>query len=391
MNIKGLTVGVPREIMEGENRVAATPETVANMVKDGATVLIEEGAGEGSFFHDADYKEVGAIVISNVLEIFEKSDLILKVKEPQFNKNLNMHEVDYMKKGQYLVTFLHPAAPSNHEMIKNLADKGVISLTLDSIPRITKAQVMDPLTSMSTAAGYKGLLMAADRLAKFMPMLATGVGMIRPANVLVIGAGVAGLQSIATAKRLGAVVHAIDIRPDAMEQAKSLGCKLIELDIPANVSVGEGGYAKKLPEEWLEKEREVIKKHISEFDIVVLSALIPGKVAPILMTEEMIKLLKPGSVIVDISIDQGGNCELTTPGEITEEHGITIIGTKNIPGMLPTSSTWMFSKNIYNFISYIFNDSKIDINSNDEIISSTLVTDGSKIIHEGALEAMGIN
>jgi len=388
MNFKGLKIAVPEEIMDGENRVSATPETVKSMIDDGAEVLVQSGAGEGSFFSDDEYEEVGAEIVKDVEKLFSDVDLILKVKEPQFNDEIGKHEVDMMKKGQYLVTFLHPASPGNHEMIKSIAEKGIISLTLDSIPRISKAQAMDTLTSMSTVAGYKGVLMASDILPKFMPMITTGVGMIKPANALVLGTGVAGLQAVATAKRLGAVVHAADIRPDAAEQAQSVGAKLIELDIPAEAAVGEGGYAKKLPDKWLKHEREVIADDVEKFDLIVLTALIPGKVAPVVITEEMVKSLKPGSVIVDIAIDQGGNCEITEPGEIVEKHGVTIIGTKNIPGMLPKSSTWMFSKNIYKFISYIIENAEIDINSDDEIISSTLVTDGKKVVHKGALEAM---
>lgn len=388
MNFKGLKIAIPEEIMDGEERVSATPGTVASMVKDGAEVLVQAGAGEGAFFSDEEYEEVGAKIVSDVEQLFASADLILKVKEPQYNHLKGKHEIDMMKEGQYLITFLHPASPGNHDMVKKIADKGIISLTLDSIPRISKAQAMDTLTSMSTVAGYKGVLMASDILPKFMPMITTGVGMIKPANALVLGTGVAGLQAVATAKRLGAVVHAADIRPDAAEQSKSVGAKLIELDIPAEAAVGEGGYAKKLPDKWLKHERDVIAKNIGKFDLIVLTALIPGKVAPVVITEEMVKNLKDGSVIVDIAIDQGGNCEITEPGKIVEKHGVTIIGTKNIPGMLPKSSTWMFSKNIYKFISYIIEDAEIDLNSSDEIIASTIVTDGENIVHKGALEAM---
>ncbi|HOB16714.1 MAG TPA: NAD(P) transhydrogenase subunit alpha [Defluviitoga sp.] len=390
MKFKGLTIGVPKEIMEGENRVAAIPETVSKMIDEGARVIIQSEAGRGSHFDDIDYKQVGAEIVENAEQVYQNSDIILKVKEPLFNKELNKHEVDMMKKGQYLITFLHPASPENHTMIKKLAEKGVISFTLDSIPRISKAQQMDALTSMSTVAGYKGFLMAANYLPKFIPLITTAVGTIKPANVLVIGTGVAGLQALATAKRLGAIVYAIDVRSDAREQAQSLGAKIIDVGIPEEIAVGSGGYAKKLPDEWLDKERSIIKEHISNFDIIILTALVPGKVAPILITRDMVESLKGGSVIVDISIDQGGNCELTEPGKIVKKNGITIIGTKNIPGMLPLSSTWLFSKNIYNFLSYIIQDSKINIYREDEIITSTLVTDGNKIVHPGALEAMGI-
>src|SRR5690554_2299001 len=219
MRFDGLTIGVPREIMQGENRVAVTPETVKKMIGEGARVLVETNAGKGSYFTDDQYKAVGAEIITGVEELFSQADLILKVKEPLFNEKLGKHEIEMMKKGQYLVTFIHPASPGNHQMVKDLASQGVISLTLDSIPRISKAQAMDALTSMSTVAGYKGVLLAANSLPKFMPMIGSAVGMIKPAKGIVIGTGVAGLQAVATAKRLGAVVRAADIRPDACEQA----------------------------------------------------------------------------------------------------------------------------------------------------------------------------
>ncbi|HHW31227.1 MAG TPA: NAD(P) transhydrogenase subunit alpha [Clostridiaceae bacterium] len=388
MKLKGLTIGIPKEIMKGERRVSATPETTAKMIKEGAVVLVEKGAGEGSFFHDEEYTAKGCKIIEDVSELYSKSDVILKVKEPIFNSQKGLHEADMMKKGQLLITFLHPASPGNHDMVRKLADNGLISLTLDGIPRISRAQSMDALTSMSTVAGYKSVIMAADKLPIFMPMIGTAIGMIMPASVLVVGTGVAGLQAIATAKRLGAVVYAVDIRPDACEQARSLGAKVIETGIPEKEAIGTGGYAKHLTDKWLFKEREVLKEVVPKVDIIILSALVPGRVAPVLIMEDMVKCMKKGSVIVDIAIDQGGNCEITSPGEVIEKYGITIDGTKNIPGMLPTSSTWMFANNIYNFLTYVVSDGRININKNDEIISSTLVTYENKIVHAGALESI---
>ena len=316
--------------------------------------------------------------------------LILKVKEPLFNKLLNKSEVEMMKKGQYLITFLHPASPSNHKMVSELAEKGVNSLTLDGMPRITRAQTMDALTSMSTVAGYKSVLMAANRLRKFMPMVGTAVGMIKPANVLVIGTGVAGLQAIATARRLGAVVSAIDIRSDAQEQAKSLGAKIIDVGVPKEIAVGDGFYACSLPENWLSHERDIIREKISQFDIIILSALVPGKQAPVLITDDMVKMMNPGSVIVDIAIDQGGNCEATVSGEVVEKYLVSIDGTKNIPGQVPESSTWMFAHNIFNFLSYLVKDGQIVLDWEDEVISSTIVTFEGKILHKGTREAMDL-
>ena len=385
-----MTIGIPKEIMMGEARVAATPETVKKFIADGATVLVETGAGENSLYYDAQYIEAGAQLMSDTQELFDKSNLILKVKEPLFNEKLQKHEVDMMHKGQHLITFIHPASPVNHEMVKNLAKQGVISFTLDSIPRISRAQNMDALTSMSTCAGYKGIIMAADDLTVFMPQLFTAVGMLKPANVLVIGAGVAGLQALATAKRLGAITHAMDIRPAGNEQAGSLGAKSIDLGIPEELAVGKGGYAQTLPEKWLQKEREKISEVIKDMDIVFCSALIPGKIAPMLITEEMIKTMKNGSVIVDISIDQGGNCEMTSPGKKIRAHNVTIIGIKNIPGLIPTSSTWMFSNNVYNLVKYLTKDGEMNLDLNDEIVGSILVTHNGEIVHSGTREAMGL-
>lgn len=385
-----MIIGIPKEIMMGEARVAATPETVKKFVQDGMTVLVETNAGAKAHFYDEDYKNAGAEVVTDVKSLFEKSDLILKVKEPQFNEEQQLHEVDMMHKGQYLITFIHPASPVNHEMVSDLAKAGIIGLTLDGVPRISRAQNMDALTSMSTCAGYKGMLMAANDLAVFMPQMFTAVGMQKPAQVLVIGAGVAGLQALATAKRLGAVTHAMDIRPAAMEQAKSLGAKLIETTVPEELAIGQGGYALKLSDEWLEKERKIIADVIKDMDVVFLGALIPGKVAPILITEEMVKTMKNGSVIVDISIDQGGNCELTPAGKKEVIHNVMINGVKNIPGMIPSASTQMFSQNVYNLVKYLVKDDAIQLNLEDEIVRSILVTDGNEIVHAGTLEAMGI-
>ncbi len=249
---------------------------------------------------------------------------------------------------------------------------------------------MDALTSMSTCAGYKGIMMAANDLTTFMPQLFTAVGMLEPAKVLVIGSGVAGLQALATARRLGAITYAMDIRPAASEQAMSLGAKIIETGVPEELAVGEGGYALQLSDEWLEKERAILADVIKEMDIVFCSALIPGCVAPILITEEIVKTMKRGSVIVDVSIDQGGNCELTIPGKKQVFHDVMVQGINNIPGLVPTSSTWMFSQNVYNLVSYLHKDGKLVLDMSDEIVKSILVTDNKEIVHSGTLKAMGL-
>lgn len=386
-----MIIGIPKEIMPGERRVSAIPETVKKMIAQGTTVFVEKGAGEEAFYPDSEYVSAGAKIIDDVQELYKQADVILKVKEPQFNHQKNMHEIDMMSEGQYLITFLHPAAPVNHHMIRKMAEKGIIGLTLDGVPRISRSQRMDALSSMSACAGYKGMIMASNEIAKFMPMIGSAVGMIKPATVFVIGAGVAGLRAIATAKGLGAVVYATDIRPEANEQAQSLGARIVDLGIPEGVAVSEDRkHANNLPKEWLEKEREAIKDIVSKSDIVFCSALVPGRLAPILITEEMVKSMQPGSCIVDVSIDQGGNCELTVPGEKIVKHGVIIEGIKNIPGLLPTSSTWMFAHNIYNLLEYLTVDGKIKLDLNDGITSSILVTYEGKVVHTGALEAMDL-
>mgnify|MGYP000971709105 CR=1 FL=1 len=386
-----MIIGIPKEIMEGEQRVSATPETVRKMIADGFTVLVEAGAGEGSFFYDDDYKAVGAEVLEDVGQLFDRAEVILKVKEPQFNRQKNKHEVDLMHAGQYLITFIHPASPVNHGMVKNMAEKGIISLTLDGVPRISRAQNMDALTSMSTCAGYKGMLIAASQLGKFVPQIFSAVGGTKPAKALIVGAGVGGLQAIATGKRLGAICHAMDIRPAAMEQAQSLGAKAVDSAVPAEAGVGQGGYANELSADWLEKERKALGEVLPEMDIVFLSALVPGRQAPILLTDKMVASMKPGSAIIDISIDQGGNCAITEPGKIVMKHGVSICGIKNIPGMLPISSTWMFSHNVYNLLKYLApGANSIHLDESDEIVRGILTTKDGKVVHQGALDAMGM-
>ncbi|MGI6360291.1 MAG: NAD(P) transhydrogenase subunit alpha [Acholeplasmatales bacterium] len=384
-----MIIGIPKEILKGEKRVSATPQTVKKMINDGHQVLVEKGAGVNSFYLDKEYIDAGALLIEDVQELYKKAEVILKVKEPQYNENVGRCEMEMMKNDAILITFLHPANHSNHKMVKKLVDKGITSFTLDGVPRISRAQSMDALSSMSTCAGYKGVMIAANSLPKFMPMIGSAVGTIRPSNVLVVGCGVAGLRAIATARGLGAQVYAADIREEAVEQAKSLGARIIELFIPREIAVSsDGKHANSLPKKYLEIEREQLKDAVKNADIIILSALVFGKEAQILVTEEMVKTMKPGSYIVDISIDQGGNCALTKAAEIIETYGVKIDGTKNIPGMIPQSSTYMFSENVYNFFSYLVRNNKLNLDMDDEIISSTIVTLNHKLMHKGTIEAM---
>ena len=384
-----MIIGIPKEIMHEEARVAATPETVRKYVADGHKVLVEKGAGVGALHADAAYAAAGAVMCDTAQQVYDEAELILKVKEPLFNEQTGKHEVDMMHKGQYLITFIHPAAPVNHKMVKHMAETGIISMSIEGVPRISRAQSMDALTSMSTCAGYKGILMAASDLIKFIPMMPTAAGMIKPCNVLVAGVGVAGLQALATAKRLGAKTYAIDIRPAAAEQATSLGAKLIDSGVDPALAIGQGGYAMELPEDVLAAERERLAKVVPDMDIIFLSALVPGRLAPTLITEEMVKTMKPGSVIVDISIDQGGNCEITSPGIRDVKHGVIIEGIKNIPGMLAESSTFMYAANMYNLVKYLTKDGKLNLDESDDIVSGMLTTKDGKVVHAGALAAMG--
>jgi H+-translocating NAD(P) transhydrogenase subunit alpha len=386
-----MIIGVPKEIMPGEKRVAAIPETVKKMIDAGAEVLFQEGAGIGSHYLDEAYEEAGAQLVSDVEIIYSRADVILKVKEPQFNYEKNCHEIDMMHHGQYLISFIHPASPANHQMVIKMAEKGVTSLTLDGIPRISRAQPMDALSSMSACAGYKGMIMGINDISKFVPLVTSAVGRLKPAIVFVIGTGVAGLRAISTAKGLGAIVYAADIREEARKNAESLGAIVIDTGVPEEMAVSaDGKHANKLPEKWMAVERGHLMDIVSKADIVFCSALIQGKVAPVLVTEEMVKIMQPGSCIVDISIDQGGNCEITTPGIVDVKHGVIIQGIKNIPGMLSTSSTMMFSKNIYNLVAYLAKGGEINLDLSDEIVSSILVTKDGKVVHEGTLEAMGV-
>ncbi|MBN2215673.1 MAG: NAD(P) transhydrogenase subunit alpha [Bacteroidales bacterium] len=386
-----MIIGIPKEIMQGEKRVSAIPETVKAMVDSGAKVLFEMEAGVGSHYMNEAYQEAGAVIVSDVEEIFAQAEVILKVKEPQYNDAKNKHELDMMHEGQYLISFLHPASPANHQMVKHMAERGIIGLTLDGIPRISRAQAMDALSSMSACAGYKGMIMGINDISKFVPFVTSAVGRLKPAIVFVIGTGVAGLRALSTAKGLGATVYASDIRPEAAKNAESLGAIIVETGVPHEIAVSpDGQHANQLPEKWLTAEREKFNDIISKADIIFCSALIQGKVAPVLITEEMVKMMQPGSCIVDISIDQGGNCAITTPGTVDVKHGITILGIKNIPGMLSTSSTFMFSKNIYNLLAYLTKNGNIKLDLSDEIVSSILVTKDGKIHHEGTLEAMGL-
>ncbi len=384
-----MLIGIPKEIMYKENRVAALPETIEKFKKLGFDVIVETKAGAGAFADDESYIKAGAQIASDAAEVFDKSDVILKVKEPMFNEQFNKHEIDMLKENQSLITFIHPAAPSNHGDVKRLQERNITAFTMDGIPRISRAQRMDPLTSMSAITGYKAIIIAAANFPKFIPMIGTSIGMIKPANILVIGCGVVGLQAIATGKRLGGIVKAIDIRPAAKEEAASVGAKVVDFDAPPELAVGKGGYAKALSKEWLDKERQVLAPFVAESDIIILSALIPGEVAQHVITKEMVETMKPGSVIIDVSIDQGGNCEMTDPGKELTHQGVYVCGIKNIPGSVPVHSSWLYANNLYYFVENLFKNGSDEFDMTDEIIKDSLVTHKGKLYHQGTIKAMG--
>lgn len=385
-----MLIGIPKEILPEEKRIAATPEMVEKYVKMGFEVAVESSAGNDIYRTDEEYENAGAQIISHVEELLAKSDVILKVKQPMFNKNLSKHEVNMMREGSILITFLHPAAPANHEMIKMLRDKNITSFTMDGIPRISRAQRMDALTSMSTVTGYKSVLIAANYIPKFIPMMGTAFGTVPPAKFLVIGTGVVGLQAIATAKRLGGVVEAVDIREDARKEAETLGAKVVGFEVPPDLAIGKGGYAKALPAEWLAKEQEALASHVQEAEIIILSALVPGEIAPVLITEEMVASMRPASVIVDVSIDQGGNCAVTETGWAVEKHGVFVCGILNIPGLMAFHSSWLYSNNLYHYVENLFKKGLDTLDLDDDIVKHSLVTYQGKIVFEGALKAMGV-
>ncbi|MBN1219933.1 MAG: NAD(P) transhydrogenase subunit alpha [Anaerolineae bacterium] len=384
-----MIIAIPKEIMSEEKRVAAIPETVEKLVKMGFKVTVETKAGEGIFCGDEEYTQAGAEIITDVASLYAQADIILKVKEPRHNDRVNKHEIEMMKGESILITFLHPAAPFSHKNIKMLRDKGITSFTMDSIPRTSKAQRMDALTSMSTVTGYKAVLIAANRLPKFIPMIGTAIGSIKPANFLVVGVGVVGLQAIATVKRLGGIITVVDIRPEAREAASSLGAKIGGFEAPPELAIGKWGYARALPAEWLAKEREALTPLLAESDAVILSALIPGEVAPILITDEMVAKMKAGSVIVDVSIDQGGNCAITEAGQEIIKHNIFISGLQNIPGRMPVHATWLYANNIFNYVENLFKKGVGELDLEDEIVQNSLVTRHGKIVHAGTLKALG--
>ncbi|HEU0138868.1 MAG TPA: NAD(P) transhydrogenase subunit alpha [Bryobacteraceae bacterium] len=386
-----MIIGIPREILENEYRVAALPESVAEYRKMGFDVLVETAAGAGVHRSDSEYAAAGAEIASSASDVFSRSDIILKVKQPSVNRGTAKHEVLMMREGGLLITFLHPAAPANHETVRMLRDRNITSLTMDGIPRISRAQQMDALTSMSTVTGYRSVLLAATHLPKFVPMIGTAIGTVKPARFLVIGAGVVGLQAIATAKRLGAIVEALDIQEPARKAAQSLGAKIAGFEVPPEIAADASGAARALPAESLDREREAIAAALERADAVIASALVPGEMAPVLITAAMVSRMKPGSVIIDVSIDQGGNCALSEAGHEVVREDVFLCGLLNIPGSMPVDASWLYANNVLRYVQNLFKKGIETPDFEDDIVQHTLVTRQGRIVHAGALKAMEVS
>jgi len=372
-------VAIPKETAAGERRVALVPDTATKLIAAGLQVSIQSGAGEAAYLPDAVYAAAGVAVVPAAAELLADADAVLKVQPP------DVAEVTLLKHGAVLVSFLQPATQA--EIVRALAAQQVTAFSLELVPRISRAQSMDALSSQASAAGYKAVLMAAGRLGKFFPMMMTAAGTVAPARVLVMGAGVAGLQAIATARRLGAVVSAYDVRPAVKEEVQSLGATFIEL--PLEAQEGQGGYAKEQSEDFLRKQRELIGEHIAKSDVVITTAAVPGRRAPLLVTGEMVKGMRPGSIIVDLAAETGGNVELTKAGEDVDVNGVTIMGTRNVPSTMPLHASQLYARNVANLLLHLVKDGAIHLDFEDEITKGSCVTHGGEIVSERAKQLLG--
>ena len=380
-----MKIAVPRETAEGETRVALTPQIAGQLAGDGAEVLVQSGAGDASGYLDDAYREAGATIVPDAAALYGQADVLLRVGRP------SDEEVQMLREGSILIGTLGTLA--RPEYARTLAERGVTAISMDAIPRITRAQSMDTLSSQATVGGYKAVLIAAERLPKFFPLLTTAAGTIRPARGIVMGAGVAGLMAIGTARRLGAVVEATDVRPVVKEQVESLGGTFIEVEMTEEEKAKAetaGGYATEMSDDYKRRQAELIAERVKEADFIITTALIPGRPAPKLVTEEMLKSMKPGSVIVDMAAEMGGNVEGTEPGKEVVKHGVKLIGITNLPATMPGSATQMYAKNLQTLIKHLMDDGKIELNFEDEITKGATITHGGKVVHEATAKALGI-
>lgn len=382
-----MKIAVAKEIEVGERRVALVPDTVARLVKKGIEVWVEAGAGDRSFFFDDAYEAAGAKIISDTAKLWGEADILLKVGLPQERED-GRSEVDMLKSGAILIGFLNPLGEP--AIAKKLAERQVTAFSIELIPRSSRAQSMDALSSQASVAGYKAVLIGAAALPKYFPMLTTAAGTIAPAKVFVMGAGVAGLQAIATARRLGAVVEAFDIRPAVKEEVQSLGAKFVEVQLEEE-TVAAGGYAKEISEAAKQRTQEVVTEHIKQSDVVITTAQVPGRKAPLLVSAEMVAQMKPGSVIVDLAAEQGGNCACTEPGKDVQWHGVTIIGPINLPSSMPVHASQMYAKNLTALVQLLVKDGAIDLNFADDIIDAACITHGGEIRNQRVKDALAAN
>lgn len=383
-----MIVGVPKEIYPGERRVALTPAVVPMLAKAGLEVVIESGAGLKAGYPDAQYQEKGAKILSDRNSVFSQSDIVVQVLCHGANDKNGASDLQLMRKGQVLIGFMRPLASA--ETVQQVAQTGVSAYSVELMPRTTRAQSMDALSAMASIAGYKAVIVVADELPRIFPMMTTAAGTITPSRILVIGAGVAGLQAIATAKRLGSVVSAYDVRPAVKEQVQSLGGRFVELPLETKDAQDAGGYAKAQDEAFYAKQRELLGKVIAESDAVITTAAVPGKKAPILVTEAMVKGMAPGSVVLDLAAERGGNCELTKPGEKTVQYGVTIIGPINLAGGAPYHSSQVYARNLTAFLQNLVKDGKVRSPESDDIIRDTLLTQGGEVTNARVREMLGL-
>jgi NAD(P) transhydrogenase subunit alpha len=382
-----MIVGVPKETCPGERRVALVPSALPSLGRSGIEVLLETGAGEQAGYPDSVFTEKGAKLVASREELFGSADVVLQVRAYGANLEAGKSDLALLRQGQTVIGTFEPL--TSVQAAKEVADTGARLFAMELMPRITRAQSMDVLSSMATIAGYKAVLIAADHLPKMFPMMMTAAGTISPAKVFVVGAGVAGLQAIASSRRMGAVVEAYDIRPAVKEQIESLGGKFVEMELEAGEAEDKGGYARAMDEEFYRKQRELMTKVVAENDVVITTAAVPGKKAPVLITGEMVNGMRPGSVIVDLAAERGGNCEVTRPGEKVIHNQVTVLGPLNIPSEIPFHASQMYCKNLTTFLDHLVKEGKIELDMEDEITRETLVTDGGKVVHPRVLESLG--
>ena len=382
-----MIVGIARETFAGESRVALVPASVAPLVKVGCEVLVEEGSGAQAGFPDTLYEDKGAKIVGRE-ELFRLADVVFQIRGPGADPEGAAAVLALTKKGQTLVGMQDPL--SNPEGVKAMAAQGVTAFSLEMVPRITRAQSMDVLSSMATVAGYQAVLESAIHLPKLFPMLMTAAGTLAPAKVFVVGVGVAGLQAIATAKRLGAVVEAYDVRPAVKDQVLSVGAKFVEFDLETEGAEDKGGYAKEQSEEFLRRQKEQMKAVVARNDVVITTAAIPGRKSPVLVTEEMVEEMAPGSVIMDLAAERGGTCELTRADQVVHAHGVTILGPTDLVSRKPYHASQMFSKNVVTFLQGMIKEGKLNIDLEDEVIRETMATHEGEVTNTKIREALGL-